>query len=71
MKNVRLMYDRWWGLDWEITLLDKEFKYTVFKSGCTILTSNEKEYCIKQYLPLNETNPQETIDKFFKLVMLQ
>jgi hypothetical protein len=65
------MYDRWWGIDWEITLLDKKFNYTAFKSGCTVLTTDNQEYCIKQYLPLNEANPQETIDKFFKLAMLQ
>ena len=66
------------SVSYDISIGEIDYKFvTDYKSKRTTLSwfdtsSNTHRYCtLDQYLTLNSHDPQETIDKFFKLLMLQ
>jgi hypothetical protein len=77
-KNVKLFI---FGINLHTLQIDNEnWYYDIHKSSNTTILqrstsyiSNESSdiYIINTILELNEDNPKETLDKFFKLLMLQ
>lgn len=77
MTKVYINYTKWWGKSWTIHINNCHLDYTIVKDDSQnfqvtkLITEDKQIFTIPFALPLNEINPQETIDEFFKLVMLQ
>jgi hypothetical protein len=86
VKILKTIYKRYDQESWSLFIDDRFAEFTTWSDGRTWLnyyvhSYNDRdellgykivEYCnAKVYLPLDEHNPARTIDKFYKLMMLQ